>query len=401
MYKRDITHLISTRLHESRRFVQVITGPRQVGKTTAIQQVLKELEWPSHYAAADLPAPPETTWIAQQWELARMKCATRQPAVLVLDEVQRIAHWSLEVKRLWDEDTRQGRALRVVILGSSALLVQRGLDESLAGRFEILRSPHWSWTECRDAFRWSFDQYVYFGGYPGSAVLSADEDRWRQYVRDALIETAISKDILLLNRVDKPALLRQLFVLACEYGGQILSYQKILGQLAAAGHTETLASYQRLLESACLLRGVSKWSGSAVRRRGSSPKWLPLSTGLMTALTNHTSAEWRADPNRWGRLVEVTVGSHLVNRGSDHGFDVWYWREGHEEVDYVLQKGGHVTAIEVKSGGHRAHRSGLEAFTKRYPGARTLVVGGSGVEVQSFLEAPLSQWLGTGTVRSS
>lgn len=373
--------------------MQVITGPRQVGKTTAIQQVLQELAWPSHYAVADVPAPPETTWIATQWEAARKWCAAQAPAILVLDEVQRIAHWSIEVKRLWDEDTRLGRPLHVVILGSSALLVQRGLDESLAGRFEIIRCPHWSWLECRDAFGWSFDQYVYFGGYPGAATLIAEEERWRQYVRDALIETAIARDILLLNRVDKPALLRQLFVLACEYGGQILSYQKILGQLAEAGHTETLASYQRLLESAFLLRGLSKWSGSAVRRRGSSPKWLPLSTGLMTALTTHTRAEWREDPARWGRLVEVTVGAHLVNSGSGHDVEVFYWREGNAEADYVVRKGAHVTAIEVTSGARRPGRSGLMAFTKRYPSAKTVVVGEGGIGLQPFLETPPQQWL--------
>lgn len=391
MYKRDITIVISKRLREPRRFVQVITGPRQVGKTTAIQQVLAELGIPSHYAAADLPAPPATEWIAQQWERARMRCQGGEPAVLVLDEVQRISHWSIEVKRLWDEDTRLKRALHVVILGSSALLVQRGLDESLAGRFEVVRCPHWSWMECRDAFDWSLEQYVYFGGYPGAATLISDEHRWRQYVRDSLMETALSKDILLLNRVDKPALLRQLFVLACEYGGQVLSYQKILGQLADAGHTETLATYQRLLESAFLLRGLPKWSGSVVRRRGSSPKWLPLSTGLMTALSNQSFAEWRADPQRWGRLVEVTVGAHLVNQGAAQGLEVFYWREGVEEVDFVVRKGQRVTALEVKSGAHRRPPAGLGAFLKRYPTAKTMVIGSAELPLQQFLEAPLSQ----------
>ncbi len=373
--------------------MQVITGPRQVGKTTAIQQVLREVDVPSHYAAADLPAPPAAEWITQQWQLARMQGSAQTPAVLVLDEVQRVSHWSLEVKRLWDEDARAGRQLHVVILGSSALLVQRGLDESLAGRFELIRFPHWSWSECRDAFGWSLDQYVYFGGYPGSAALISDESRWRQYVQDSLIETAISKDILLLNRVDKPALLRQLFVLACEYGGQILSYQKILGQLVDAGHTETLASYQRLLESAFLLRGLPKWSGSAIRRRGSSPKWVPLSTGLITALTNQSFADWRADPQRWGRLVEVVVGSHLVNSGAGHGVEVFYWREGNEEVDFIIRKGARVTAIEVKSGSRRMNRPGLAAFAKRYTTARTVTVGLPELSLQQFLETPLSQWL--------
>ena len=219
-YQREVSGTVAKRLKEKRHFLQVIIGPRQVGKTTAIQQILAERNAPSHYAAADLPAPPATEWIARQWESARMKQAGHAPAVLVLDEIQKIAHWSTEVKRLWDEDTRARRPLHVVLLGSSSLLIQKSLEESLAGRFELIRFPHWSWTECRDAFGWSLDQYVYFGGYPGSSVLIREEDRWGRYIRDSLIEMAVSKDILLINRVEKPALLRQLFVLACEYGGQ-------------------------------------------------------------------------------------------------------------------------------------------------------------------------------------
>lgn len=392
MYTRATTRTITQRLRERRRFLQVIVGPRQVGKTTAIQQVLAAGRWPSHYAAADLPAPPPTEWIARQWELARTKAAGRTPSVLVLDELQKIAHWSVEVKRLWDEDTRSKRPLHVVLLGSSSLLIQKGLDESLAGRFELIRFPHWAWPECRDGFRWSLDQYVYFGGYPGSATLIREEERWGQYIRDALIETAISKDILLLNRVEKPALLRQLFVLACEYGGQILSYQKLLGQLADVGNTTTLAHYQRLLESAFLLQGLPKWSGTAVRRRGSSPKWLPLNTALVTALSNRSFDEWRRDPASWGRLVEVAVGAHLVNQGMLHGVDVYYWRDGNHEVDFILRKGTRLTAIEVKSGKPRTSHSGLTEFARRYR-ARTLVVGSPELGLQEFLAVPLQQWI--------
>ncbi len=393
IYKREVTKTIRKRLEEKRRFLQVIIGPRQVGKTTAIQQVLAEGKPVSHYAAADLPAPPPTEWISRQWELARMKLKGRAPAVLVLDEVQKISRWSTEVKRLWDEDTRRERPLHVVLLGSSSLLIQKGLGESLAGRFELIRFPHWSWTECRDGFAWSLDQYIYFGGYPGSASLIREEDRWGQYLRDSLIETAISKDILLLNRVEKPALLRQLFVLACEYGGQILSYQKILGQLTDAGNTTTLAHYQQLLESAFLIQGLSKWSGAAIRRRNSSPKWLPLNTGLVTALSNRPFAEYKKDPVSWGRLVEVTVGAHLVNQGLLHGIDVYYWREGNQEVDFVIRKGNKVMAVEVKSAAKRNASWGLSEFRKRYPSG-TLVVGGSDLGLREFLETPVMQWVG-------
>lgn len=393
LHERKYVRTVTERLREKRRFIQVITGPRQVGKTTAIQQVLGKLPCPHHYAAADFPAPPDILWISRQWDIARMKMKDQQPVILVLDEVQKIEHWSSEVKRLWDEDTREGNNVYVVILGSSSLLIQKGLDESLAGRFEIIRFPHWSWEECRDCFNWSLEQYIYFGGYPGGAALIADEIRWGQYIRDSLIETTISKDILLLSRVEKPALLRQLFVLSCQYGGQILSYQKIMGQLADAGNTTTIAHYQRLLESAFLIRGVPKWSGTVIRRRNSTPKWLPLNTGLVTALANRTFEEWRQDHNSWGRLVETAVGAHLVNGGIPHGIEVFYWREGNTEVDFILSKGSKVTAIEVKSGKSRTSLPGLTAFTKKYGRCRTIVVGGDGLDVKEFLETPVEKWV--------
>lgn len=389
MYKRIMVASIIKRLKEKRRFIQVIIGPRQVGKTTAIHQVIKEIGIPFHYAAADLPAPPDTGWIARQWELARMKTGNSGMTVLVLDEVQKIAHWPNEVKRLWDEDERLGRPIHVVLLGSSSLLIQKGLDESLAGRFELIRFSHWSWEEMRDCFGWSLEQHIFFGGYPASAALINDEERWGQYIRDSLIETALSKDILLLNRVEKPVLLRQLFVLACEYGGQILSYQKILGQLNDVGNTVTIAHYQRLLEGAFLIRGLSKWSGRALKSRSSSPKWLPLNTALSAALSGKTFKEYRNDPAIWGRLVEVAAGSRLVNKGVLEGIEVYYWREGNKEVDFVLRKGSALTAIEIKSGQARTAADGLAAFKKLYPRSKTLVVGLSGMDLKEFFETPV------------
>ena len=393
VFKRDVTKEIHKRLSAERQFLQVISGPRQVGKTTAVLQVLTDLNTPYHYAVADLPAPPPITWIAQQWDTARRKLENADKAVLVLDEVQKVAEWSEEVKRLWDEDTREGRNIHVLILGSSALLIQRGLTESLGGRFELTRLTHWSWIECKDCFQWPLDTYLYFGGYPGASSLIAEEDRWSRYIRDSLIETVFSKDILLMNRVEKPALLRQLFVLSCEYGGQILSYQKLLGQLVDAGNTTTLSHYQNLLESAYLIKGLSKWAGGAVRIRKSSPKWLPLTTALMTALLNRNFEDVRRDHEVWGRLVEVAVGSYLVNDASKTGFEVYYWREGNSEVDYVLRKGKRLLAIEVKSGRRRTSLTGLTAFTKRFPDAKTLIVGSGGIEIEQFLATPVAEFI--------
>ena len=392
VFKRNITDTITHRLPEKRRFIQVITGPRQVGKTTAIQQALAGIDSKYHYASADLPAPPPTTWIEQQWNQARLLLQEETEVILVLDEIQKLSDWSVEVKRLWDEDTVQGRNIKVVLLGSSAILIRKGLTESLAGRFEIIRLSHWSWKECRDCFSFTFDQYIYFGGYPGAAPLIDDEQRWAQYIRDSLIETAISKDILLLNRVEKPALLRQLFVLSCEYGGQVLSYQKLLGQLTDAGNTTTLSHYQRLIESAFLIKGLPKWSGGALRRRNSSPKWLPLNTALITALANRSFQEYYSQPELWGRLVEVAVGAYLVNEALKHGIEVYYWRKGNYEVDFVMTKGQKIVAVEVKSGKRQTALPGLEMFKKEFSTYRVITVGSFGIALEKFLETPVLEW---------
>lgn len=392
-FQRDIVGLLRRRLAEPRRFIQVVTGPRQTGKTTAILQVLATLDAPSLYAVADVPAPPDPAWIGRQWDMARTRLGAQDRGLLVLDEVQKVNRWAEVVKRFWDEDTAAGRPLHVVVLGSSALLIRAGLEESLAGRFEMVRCLHWSLAECRACFGWSLDRYLFFGGYPGAAGLAEDESRWAQYVRDSLIETTISRDVLLLGRVEKPALLRQLFVLACEYAGQVVSYQKLLGQLRNAGNTTTLSHYQHLLEGAYLIRGLPKWGGTAVRRRASSPKWLPLNTALVTALAGKSFNEWRKSPELWGRLVETAVGAHLANKADEAGYEVYYWRGGKYEVDFVLRRGDRLVPIEVKSGRRTISAPGLSAFSKRFVPFRTLVVGGDGIPLEELLETEPDRWL--------
>ena len=263
---------------------------------------------PAHYASADEPTLRQGAWLEQQWDLARLKAReTSAGALLVLDEIQKVPGWSGAVKLLWDADTHARLPLKVVLLGSSPLLVQSGLTESLAGRFEIIPVPHWSFTEMRAAFGWNLDQFIFYGAYPGAAPLIAEPERWRRYIVDALIETTISRDILLLTRVDKPALLRQMFQLGCDYSGQILAYQKMLGQLHDAGNTVTLAHYLHLLRGAGMVAGLSKYSHGQVRQRGSSPKLQVLNTALMTAQAGRTFTEARQDGNHWGRLVESSV----------------------------------------------------------------------------------------------
>lgn len=333
-------------------------------------------------------------WIAQQWEAARLLAKDgRSGAVLALDEVQKIPGWSETVKRLWDEDSRHRVPLKVVLLGSAPLLVARGLAESLTGRFELLHLPHWSYAEMRAAFGWSVDQFIFYGGYPGAAPLIADPDRWARYVLDAPVETSISRDVLLLSRVDKPALLRRLFELSCRYSGQVLSYTKMLGQLQDAGNATTLAHYLDLLAAAGMVTGLPKYAGDAARLRGSSPKLQVLNTALMTAGSGLALAEARGDGETWGRLVESAVGAHLANAAAGGHCTLHYWRERNVEVDFVARAGRRLVAIEVKSGrAPQAHR-GMAAFAARFKPQRTLLVGGDGVAVEDFLAQPVAHWL--------
>lgn len=392
-FQRPQSVVLAARLAEPRRFIQVVAGPRQVGKSTLVQQVTQGLAMPVRQASADEPTLRGAEWIAQQWEAARLSIADARGALLVLDEIQKIPGWSETVKRLWDEDTRARRRLKVVLLGSSPLLIARGLTESLAGRFEVLPLSHWSFAEMHAAFGWSLDEYVFHGGYPGAAPLIGEPARWTRYVLDSLIETSISRDVLLLTRVDKPALLRRLFELACRYSGQVLSYTKMLGQLQDAGNTTTLAHYLDLLAGAGMVCGVPKYAGDVARSRGSSPKLQVLNTALMTATCGYTQAEARGDGEFWGRLVESAVGAHLANAALRGECTLHYWRERNQEVDFVVQAGRKLTAIEVKSGrAPRAH-AGTAAFAKAFKPGRTLLVGGDGLALDEFLMRPAAHWV--------
>lgn len=395
-YTRPQAAILARRLEEPRRFLQVIAGPRQVGKTTLVTQVAAGSALPHRFASADEPTLRGPEWIEQQWEAARLMAreADRRGALLVLDEVQKVPNWSESVKRLWDADTRTKLPLRVVLLGSAPLLVQQGLTETLAGRFEMVRLPHWSLSEMRQAFGWSLDQYLFYGGYPGAAPLASELERWARYIRDSLIETTIGRDVLLLSRVDKPALLRRLFELGCAYSGQILSYTKMLGQLQEAGNTTTLAHYLDLLSGAGMLTGLQKYAGGAARQRGSSPKLQVLNTALMTAQSGLSATEARQDREFWGRLVESAVGAHLANAAATGIGELFYWRDRNREVDFVVRSARRLVAIEVKSGRSRDAQPGMAAFAEAFCPTRKLLVGGDGISVEAFLSKPVEHWLG-------
>ena len=396
MFQRPICNIILGRIHEPRRFIQALAGPRQTGKTTLAKQTMELLDIPNHYASADEPALKDSTWIEQQWEVARTKLrldTSFKKALFVLDEVQKITGWSETVKRLWDEDSANDLPLYVIVLGSSPLLVQRGLTESLAGRFEIIPVTHWSFDEMNRAFGWDVDQYVFYGGYPGASELIQDHQRWSNYIIDSLIETTISRDILLMRRVDKPALLRRLFELGCTYSGHILSYQKMLGQLHDAGNTTTLAHYLNLLEGAGLIAGLPKYAGQKVRQRASSPKLQVLNTALLTAPSQLTLNEAKQDPEFWGRLVESAVGAALVNGTRGKGIELFYWASRNKEVDFVLRRAKNLTVIEVKSSRRKTNLPGVEAFSREFRVKRKLLVGAQGIQLKEFLLTPPEQWL--------
>ena len=365
------------RLHSAPRLLQVVVGPRQVGKTTLAYQLLDRWTGPTRYETADQPSIPTAQWIEAQWEAARRLTGRRgQHTLLVLDEIQKIPRWSEITKRLADEDRRTDRRLRVVLLGSSALLMQRGLSESLAGRFELHRHPHWSFPECQACFGLRWEEYLYFGGYPGALALRKDVDRWQHFVRDSLIETVLAKDVLLMTPVSKPALLRQTFGLAVAHPAEIVSYQKMLGTLQDAGNTTTLASYLRLLAHAFLVVPLERFSGSRVKQRGSIPKLLVLDNALVTAMRGGGFRAATRDPAFWGRLTENAVGAQLYWQAQERGGELCYWRDRQAEVDFVWAQGTDIRAIEVKSGAGPVGSEGVEAFQRRYPQSRALYITG-------------------------
>ena len=413
-YERPSVATLVSRLLEPPSRLIAIFGPRQTGKTTMVQQALARTDRPSLYLAVDEPEPaiPRVTaatslddttslgeerdgaWLVRTWEGARREAAaSAQGFVLVFDEIQKIPNWSDTIKGLWDADRARNLRLHVIVLGSAPLQMQSGLSESLAGRFEPIRITHWTFPEMSAAFDLTLDEYIYFGGYPGAATLITDEERWRDYILHALVEPHLERDLLAMTRVDKPALLKSLFELGASYSGQILSYNKMLGQLQDAGNTTTLARYLDLLSTAGLLTGLPKHSGSPQRRRASSPKLNVLNTALMTAGSGYSFAEARADRTFWGRVVESAVGAHLFNTARpDLGLS--YWRDGPHEVDFVLRRGPRVAGIEVKSGEGQANERAMNAFADRFQATRSLVVGEHGVPLNEFLSTPAHEWLG-------
>lgn len=393
MITRQQLSVLKTRMEEPRRFIQVLAGPRQVGKTTLVQQFVQQTNTPVLSVSADLVEPTNKEWIILQWETVRSKMRIQQLTeyILIIDEIQRINDWSAVVKREWDADTQQGINIKVILLGSSRLLLKDGLTESLFGRFELIRMTHWTFAEMREAFDFSLDEYIYFGGYPGGATLRNDENRWLDYMQHAIIEPGIEKDVLMTKRVLKPALMRQLFEIGCSYSSEELSFTKVLGQLQDAGNVTTLSNYLYTLSEANLLSGLQKYAKDKARRYQSSPKFMVYNTALLSALHGKGFDAERESPERWGRWVESAVGAYLLNQAEIYGYNVYYWRDNNDEVDFVLEnRNKELLAIEVKSG-HRIDNAGVHVFEQKFHPIHTFIVGSNAFTTEEFLSIPLNQ----------
>lgn len=383
MYRRKISTVLQQRLMGPRSFIQVVMGPRQTGKTTAIKQAVKACGLPYRVASADSSRELAGDWIDLEWRQARQLTSNGSRAILVLDEIQKVPGWSETVKALWDEDSWNDTELLVVLSGSSSLLLGSGLTESLAGRFELLRSTHWSLSEMSEAFGYSFEDYLMFGGYPGAAILKSDVNRWREYMRDSIVESTISRDVLQMEDVRKPALMRALFELGAQYSAQEISYRKLLGQLDDKGNTDTVRHYLDLLSKAGMMSGLQKYDAKQVRSRASSPRLLVHDSSLMFSMWRG-AGDLLADSALRGHLVETAVGARLIARAQTEGFELYWWREGNLEVDFVAKRGDDaLAAIEVKSG--RVSKSGMTEFLAQNPQAKPMIVGDRNVSVEQFL----------------
>lgn len=386
MYKRAEFQTIKSRLEENRRFIQVVMGPRQVGKSTVVKQVLKELDIPYQMFSADNVPATNSGWIANCWEATRslQKNKGYEGIVLVIDEIQKITNWSEAVKKEWDNDTFHDRNIKVLLLGSSRVLLEKGLSESLAGRFEEIRMSHWSYTEMKECFGFTLDQYIYYGGYPGAATLINDADRYQQYIQSGIVDATINKDILMDTPISKPALLRQTFELGSAYSGQLLSLNKMLGALQDAGNTATLAGYIHLLDESGLLCGLQKYSIDTARRKASIPKLQVYNNALKMIYNPLTFEEAITNRQAWGHIFESAIGAYLVSQSFVHRFEVFYWRERNDEVDFILRKKGSVIAIEIKSNAEK-QTCGLESFKKLFSPKTAFIVGDGGISAEEFL----------------
>jgi predicted AAA+ superfamily ATPase len=370
--KLNFISTLKERIEAEVGLVQVILGPRQVGKTTTTLNLLEECyQSNSMYVSADSVFNADAAWLRSNWQLA-----LQEHKILVIDEIQKCFNWAEVIKSLYDETKREKRRLTCVLLGSSSLEIQKGLSESLTGRFQLIRVPHWNFAESQLGYGLSFDDFLHYGGYPGSYDLIGTKD-WYDYVKTSIVSTVVEKDILQFNKVRNPALFRQAFELLISYPAQEISYTKLLGQLQDKGNVDLIKHYLKLYEGAYLIKALEKYSPKAIKVRSSSPKIIPLAPALAFLATRASFS-----PEERGRVFEALVGAQLLRTGED----LFYWREGDSEVDFVLKRGRSLWAIEVKSG-RKKNPKGLDAFKQKFPSARPVVITFDNYE--SFERAPM------------
>jgi predicted AAA+ superfamily ATPase len=360
---------------EPARRIQLLTGPRQVGKTTILLELAGEFGERAIYRAADVEEIAAPGWWAIQWDRA-MRLARTGPTLLLVDEIQTLPNWARRVKVAFDEVARERLPLQIVISGSAALSMTRGARNELAGRFELLTLRHWTAQDLIQAFGLTDDEaaevYVRFGAFPGELDRRMDYPRWREYILHAIIDPALNRDLLMLEPIQKPALLRQINSLAAAYPGEIISLQKLAAQLLEKGAPATIAHYLTVLEEAFLLAALHKYSDRELRLRASPPKLVPLSNAFLTAYADSVPPTTATDPVRWGRWLETACTAHAVNTGCR----VAYWREEPYEVDLIVAGERGKWAIEIKSGSYAIQDlTGLSTFHLRHPDFRPLVVG--------------------------
>ena len=394
-FQRKQFNIVLSRIKEPRGKIQVVVGPRQVGKSTLMDQVLAQCPIPYSLAKADNVDSNDPNWIKRVWESARGTMTVKKETehLLVIDEIQKITNWSEAVKEEWDWDCTNKLQLKVVLLGSSRLMIQSGLSESLAGRFELIRMGHWSLAEMQDAFGFSLDQYMYFGGYPGAAQFVHDETRWKRYIKDSIITPAVEKDIKLTTNIYKPVLMKRLFHLSCNYSALELSLTKMLGQLQDAGNVTTLANYLGILEQCQLVCGLQKYANDEARKYNSSPKYQVFNNALLTANQRGKFETIRSDSELWGRWVESAIGAHLLNSAEEQDYQVFYWRERNDEVDYIVATDDGCVAFEVKSG-RRKMNSGMKEFEKAFKPVHSYIIGTGGISFEDFLKTDVTEWIG-------
>jgi predicted AAA+ superfamily ATPase len=348
--------------------IQLLSGPRQVGKTTLLLEIAERERGAAIYAAADGPEAALPGFWERLWGEAESRASAVKRAVLLLDEIHLMPQWAARLKGEWDRARRRKVPIHVIATGSSALRLSSGSRESLAGRFERTVLTHWSASSLSDIFGVPrsevSDLVVRRGTYPGAFQYSEDVGRWTAYVRDSILEPAIGRDILAIEAVRKPALLRQVFGVCASSPAQIVSLQKLQGQLQDSGALETIAHYLQLLEEAFLVVPLTKHSTRAARQRAAPPKLVTLNNALLAVVEPRGIPDASRDSARYGAWVENACIAYAWNSGQR----VSYWREEPHEVDAVLEGSWGAFAVEVKTGPLTvSDLRGLGEFTRRFP----------------------------------